>query len=25
VQVEFINLKGSSKENPAVCKYTGNK
>lgn len=25
MQVEFINLKGSSYENPAVCKYTGNK
>lgn len=24
-QVEYINLKGSSKENPAVCKYTGNR
>mmetsp|Transcript_965 Transcript_965/g.2304 ORF Transcript_965/g.2304 Transcript_965/m.2304 type:complete len:165 (+) Transcript_965:42-536(+) len=23
--VEFINLKGTSYENPAVCKYTGNK
>jgi hypothetical protein len=24
-QVEFINLKGTSKEKPAVCKYTGNR
>lgn len=24
-QVEYINLKGTSKENPAVCKYTGNR
>lgn len=23
--VEYINLKGSSKEHPVVCKYTGNK
>eukprot|EP00798_Chlamydomonas_sp_ICE-L_P003495 gene3495-13561_t len=23
--VEYINLKGTSKENPAVCKYTGNR
>ena len=23
--VEYINLKGTSRENPAVCKYTGNK
>ena len=23
--VEYISLKGTSKENPAVCKYTGNK
>ena len=23
--VEFIDLRGTSKENPAVCKYTGNK
>ncbi|KAK9798177.1 hypothetical protein WJX73_007944 [Symbiochloris irregularis] len=23
--VEYIDLKGTSKENPAVCKYTGNK
>mmetsp|Transcript_28196 Transcript_28196/g.71901 ORF Transcript_28196/g.71901 Transcript_28196/m.71901 type:complete len:151 (-) Transcript_28196:273-725(-) len=23
--VEYINLKGSSKERPAVCKYTGNR
>lgn len=23
--VEYIDLKGSSKENPVVCKYTGNK
>lgn len=23
--VEYINLRGTSKENPAVCKYTGNK
>lgn len=22
---EYINLRGSTKENPAVCKYTGNK
>lgn len=25
LQVEYINLRGTSKENPAVCKYTGNK
>jgi hypothetical protein len=25
LQVEYINLRGSSYENPAVCKYTGNK
>ncbi len=25
LQVEYINLKGSSKEDPAVCKYTGNR
>lgn len=25
VQVEYINLRGTSKDNPAVCKYTGNK
>jgi hypothetical protein len=25
VQVEYINLRGSSYDNPAVCKYTGNK
>lgn len=24
-QVEYINLRGTSRENPAVCKYTGNK
>lgn len=24
-QVEYINLKGTSREKPAVCKYTGNK
>jgi len=24
-QVEYINLRGTSKDNPAVCKYTGNK
>jgi NADH dehydrogenase (ubiquinone) Fe-S protein 6 len=23
--VEYISLKGTSKDNPAVCKYTGNK
>jgi NADH dehydrogenase (ubiquinone) Fe-S protein 6 len=23
--VEYINLRGTSYENPAVCKYTGNK
>jgi NADH dehydrogenase (ubiquinone) Fe-S protein 6 len=23
--VEYIDLRGTSKENPAVCKYTGNK
>ena len=23
--VEYINLKGTSRDNPAVCKYTGNK
>jgi len=23
--VEYINLRGTSKDNPAVCKYTGNK
>jgi hypothetical protein len=23
--VEFIDLRGTSRENPAVCKYTGNK
>jgi NADH dehydrogenase (ubiquinone) Fe-S protein 6 len=23
--VEYINLKGTSKDNPAVCKYTGAK
>ncbi|PSC68241.1 NADH dehydrogenase [ubiquinone] iron-sulfur mitochondrial [Micractinium conductrix] len=23
--VEYINLKGTTRENPAVCKYTGNK
>jgi NADH dehydrogenase (ubiquinone) Fe-S protein 6 len=23
--VEYINLKGTSREHPAVCKYTGNK
>jgi len=23
--VEYINLKGTSKEDPAVCKYTGNR
>jgi hypothetical protein len=25
MQVEYINLRGTSKDNPAVCKYTGNK
>lgn len=25
VQVEYICLKGTSKESPAVCKYTGNR
>lgn len=24
-QVEYINLRGTSKDKPAVCKYTGNK
>lgn len=23
--VEYINLRGTSKEDPAVCKYTGNR
>ncbi|EFN59132.1 hypothetical protein CHLNCDRAFT_137950 [Chlorella variabilis] len=23
--VEYINLKGTTRDNPAVCKYTGNK
>ena len=23
--VEYINLKGTTYDNPAVCKYTGNK
>jgi NADH dehydrogenase (ubiquinone) Fe-S protein 6 len=23
--VEYINLKGTTEEKPAVCKYTGNK
>ena len=23
--VEYINLKGTTRENPAACKYTGNK
>jgi hypothetical protein len=25
LQVEYINLRGTSYDNPAVCKYTGNK
>ena len=25
LQVEYIDLKGTTKENPATCKYTGDK